>query len=264
MNTVLTIFDPYRKRQTTITGFANAEKCNRRAVWHFYHKHGTLEGFRQRPPANNNGLGPHTYTYKGEFVHVIEAARLCSISTNTLVLLRKNGLGSVEKIREYLEKHRNVRKQFKGPDGSLMTYRQIADKYGVSINTVIQFRKNHGTLRGFENRGHSRINPKLYPHTGLGVSKSLKQWAHYFNAPEENVKRWISNHNQTVDGFENRRIFNIKVRYKGKSATFREWATILKRPLQSVKNYYKHHRTLKGIPLKPRRGRPPKKKCARR
>lgn len=201
------IYDPYRKRQTTIAQFARDEGTQKASVYCYYKRHGTLDGYRQRPP--HGGPQARIFTLKGKYIKVTEAARLLNVSIDTLRTYRRHG-GSefeVSRIRpsDLIFQSGVQAQRYPLEDGTLVTITEYAAMHGIPRNPVAMYVRNHGGLIGYENRGPSRVRPNLYPHTGMGVSKTRKQWAAFFGVALVTIKVWLRTHNRTMDGFEKRR-----------------------------------------------------------
>ena len=253
MNT-LHIPDPYRGRTTTITEFAKAEGVPRYTVSHYFWSHRTLDGFRNRPPKNHNGINPHTYVHKGQFVDVKTAAMIVGASPSTIHKYRTQGITDVDKIKANLNADRNLRKKLvKTPDG-IMTMSEFAATRGCSYNSVVMFMRNHGSLEGFDNRGGSRVRPARYSHRGLGVSKTVDEWARHFGVTRGAVKAWLKKNRLLMDGYHERRGKNVEYTRTGKSGhprmlveldgrkqTLAEWAEEFGVSPLTLRNYYYAH-----------------------
>ena len=255
------IHDPYRNCDTTYGAFAKAEGCPRMAVYLYHRRHGNLEGFRDRP-LKGNGIKPHTYRRNGEYISIPEAVKATGLSVDTLSKYSRLGIVDVEEIISTQQRKREARTRVITSDSGPVSPSEYARTMGVTANTVYQYIKHHGDITGFETRGPSRVNPKRYPHSGLGVSKTLNEWAEHFKCSRSYIKTWIHAHGGTMDGFEERNAGArrpVRVYHNGRQATLREWADILGVPYKKVKTYYNHHRTLEGFGVV-KRGRP--RKCA--
>lgn len=263
MGKALIVHDPYRNEDTTITAFAKAEGVHRYAVSHYHWSHRTLEGFRDRP-LKGKGLKPHTYTHNGSFIAVIEAMHIAHMSWATLnACRRKYGVNDIDEIRRRYDAEREKRRQafmVKVPDGRLVTIGQFAKEQGVSRNTVACWLHRKGSLKGFSKRGHSRINPTLYRHTGLGMAKSARKWAEYFHCSKECIKKWLYDHDRDLAGFEDRRTHErpLIIYFKGKKRSVKEWAQVFGVTRIRLYNYYRRNHSLKGFDPKMKQGRPPK------
>ena len=256
----ITIYDPYRNTNTTLADFARAEGVPKYTVSHYFWTHRSLENFRERPPKGaGNGIRPHTYMRNGEFISIAEAARIAGVSRTTLTLYSQKGIFDVDEIKESQQRKRQESLRVIPSDSGLVTQTDYARKMNVSANTVYQYVNHHGDLRGFTTRGHSRVNPKLYRHDGMGVAKSMKDWAEFFGCSCGYVKQWAYRHGQKMDGFKVRKAGRqpYQVEYDGKSATLKEWAEVLGIPINLVSGYYYRHKTLDGIETR-KRGR---KRC---
>lgn len=251
----LTIRDPYRNCDTTISAFAKAEHCTHMCVYLYLKRHGNLDGFRGRPKIGN-GIKPHTYTHNGKYISIREACQLANICDSTLTKYKSRGITEVNDIIKEKAKRKNARLRAIPSDAGLVSPTLYARDMGVSVNTVLQYIKNHGDLKGFASRGHSRVNPKLYPHNGMGVSKTMKEWAAHFACSRDYIKVWLRTHGHTMDGFENRRSRKqIIVERNGRRANLKQWADILGTTYKRVLTHYHKHRTLDGF-VERKRGRP--------
>lgn len=249
------IYDPYRKRNTTYSEFAAAEHCRLMAAYLYNRRHGSLNGFRDRPKTGN-GIKPHTYMRNGKYITISEAAHIVGVSASQLSRYAKLGIVDTDEIIAYRQRKRLTRGRTIPSDSGIVTATEYAVRMNVTKNTVYQYIKNHGDLRGFTTRGHSRINPKLYPHDGMGISKSANDWAQYFKCSRNSIKQWLLAHGLKMDGFEIRKVGRqpYQVEHDGKTATLREWAHMLGMPLCRVRKYYYTHKTLDGIGTR-KRGR---------
>ena len=250
------IHDPYRNRETTYSEFAKDEGCKKMAVYLYNRRHGTLEGFRDRPVIGN-GLKPHTFTLGGKFVSIKEAHRVSKIGMCLLGKYAKLGITDVEEIMRVQKQRQEENKRLlPTDDGRMVTQAEYAKELGLSYQTVAQYVKTHGTLVGFTQRGHSRYRPKMVPHEGRGISKSFKEWAKEFGCSVSLVKIWVAAHNGKIDGLEHKKMRNIRqVEWNGRVATLTEWAKILGVPRSKTHNYYHNHGTLEGFGTR-KAGRP--------
>lgn len=225
------VHDPYRDRKTTLTEFAKAEGVKRAAVSHFYWWHKSLEGFRDRPAkGTGNGIKPHTYTHNGGYVTIQDAKKITGMNETTLMKYRERyGINDIDKIRHRYDAERQQRyhaKCYKTDDGRMMTINEYAKEVGATYNAVALWVSRKGSFKGYLDRGHSRINPIMYRHSGMGVAKTKKEWARYFKCSTERIKTWFYTHNRDMKGFETRtkRSKYLIVAYHGKKATLAEWA----------------------------------------
>lgn len=240
--------DPYRGCQTTYLEFAKAEGCKKMAVYFYHKRHGSLEGFRDRPKTGN-GIKPHTFIKDGKFITIEEARRIAKMGSSLLGHYANLGICDVDEIMKIQQKRREEsRKAYPTDDGRMMTQAEYAQDRGVTYQTVAQYVKTHGILIGFTQRGHSRVNPKRYPHEGLGVSKTVKEWSRHFGCPASSIKIWLISHDKKMDGFEYRTHRNGRlVEWNGRTETLSEWARILGVPTYRTHNYYQLHKTLEGF-----------------
>lgn len=253
------VYDPYRNIDTTLAEFAKAEGVPKYTVSHFYWWHKSLEGFRERPAkGTGNGIKPHTYTRNGAFVTLTEAQRVSGISRKDMKKYReKYGTNDIDEIRRRrdadLKQIRQMRLKVM-EDGRMMTLSEYAKEQGVTLGAVSSWLYRKGTLKGFTNRGASRVHPTLYRHSGMGVSKTMKEWAQYFKCSVSIIKTWLKKHGRDLIGFENRRV-TISATYKGKRIS--EWASRFGVSYLRVYYYYrKHNRSLKGFNPSRKHGRP--------
>ena len=221
-----------------------------------YHD-GTLEGFRERPE-KGNGFVPHTYTRNGKYISCSEAKRIINADSKVLVYWKKRGITDIDEIaRRESERRSNRQRGFlrETDDGRMVTAAQFAKEQGVTYHTVISYLRHHDfSLKGFANRGHSRVNPKKYPHTALGVAKTAREWSQHFDISIDIVKNWLWKHGNQMDGFETRPTKCIQVLFRGKVRTFAEIAKMLHGTVSQVRCYYYNHgNTFKGF--NPKRGR---------
>lgn len=266
MAKTLIVHDPYRNIDTTLAEFAKAEGVPKYTASHYFWWHKSLEGFRERPAKDTgNGIKPHTYTRNGVFVTLQEAQRVSGMSQAYMKRYReKYGTNDIDEIRRHreaaLEQLRQTRKKVM-VDGRMMFLTEYAKEQGVTLSAVRSWLYRKGTLKGFTSRGGSRVHPNLYPHSGLGVSKSTKEWAQYYKCSVPTIKLWLRLHNRDLNGFEDRRRYNapIVVTYKGKSITLSNLARSLGVPYRRIYNYFcKNNRSLKGFDPSPKHGRPMK------
>lgn len=252
----VTVHDPYRNIETSYAEFARNEGCKMMAVYLYNRRHGTLEGFRERPK-KGNGIKPHTFSRNGEFISVQEAHDISKMSKSLLGRYSKLGITDIEEIMK-IQKQRveDAKRLYPTDDGRMVTQAQYARERSVTYQTVAQYVKTHGTLVGFTSRGHSRYNPKQFLHEGRGESKSAKGWAAEFGCSVAYVKIWAAAHDGKIDGLESRKMSCIRrVEWNGRVATLTEWARILGVPKYKTHNYYHNHGTLEGFGTR-RVGRP--------
>lgn len=260
----IVVHDPYRNIYTTLSEFAKAEGVQKYTVSHYYWWHKSLEGFRERPAkGTGNGIKPHTYTRNGVFITITEAMRLAGMKYEKLQKYReKYGTNDIAEIRRRydadLEQIRQTR-LIVTEDGRKMTVAEYAKEQGASLNAVYCWISRKGTVRGFSSRGGSRVNPNLYRHSGMGVSKSIKEWAQYFKCSIPTIKLWLRLHDRDLNGFEFRkgRRVPIVVTYKGMRRTLSDWARRLGVSYARIFKYYStHHHSLKGFDPTRKQGRP--------
>jgi len=246
----LIVHDPYRNIDTTLAEFAKAEGVQKYTVSHYYWWHKSLEGFRERPAkGTGNGIKPHTYTRNGSFITLQEAQRVSGMGQPDMKRYReKYGTNDIDAIRRHREAEIEQARQKRlkvVDDGRMMTLTEYAKEQGVTLSTVTSWLYRKGTLKGFSARGASRVHPTLYRHSGMGKSKTMKEWAKYFKCSVPLIKTWLKNHGRDLIGFENRRV-NISATYNGKRIS--EWASRFGVPYLRVYYYYrKHNRSLKGF-----------------
>ena len=255
----IVIHDPYRNIDTTLAEFAKAEGVPKYTVSHYYWVHRSLDRFRERPAkGTGNGIKPHTYTRNGEFITMQEAQRVSGMNESTMKKFReKYGTNDIDEIKRHreaeLEQIRQARLKVM-EDGRMMTLTEYAKEQGVTLSAVTSWLYRKGTLKGFKNRGASRVHPTLYRHSGMGLSKTKKGWAQYFKCSVPLIKTWLKNHGRDLIGFEKRRV-TISVTYKGKKIS--KWASKFGVSYSRVYNYYRNHnRSLKGFDPTRKQGRP--------
>lgn len=242
------IHDPYRNCDTTYSAFAKAEGCPRMAVYLYNRRHGTLEGFRDRPK-QGEGRRPHTYTRNGKYISVTEVLRLTGMAPKTLKKYAEQGIVDADELMKASRYKRGVAPKLIPSDSGEVFVPDYAKQMGVSVNSLYLYISRHGSLVGYTTRGASRLKPLLFPHNGLGVSKTIKEWAHFFNRSEGSIKSWLHLHGRTMDGYGTRKVVSrrhIMVALNGRPATLREWAQAQGEPYEKVKNYYYNHKTLEG------------------
>ena len=262
----LVVHDPYRNIDTTLAEFAKSERVPKYTVSHYYWVHRSLDGFRDRPAkGTGNGIKPHTYTRNGAFITLQEAQRVSGLCQTDLKRYReKYGTNDIDAIRRHreaeLEQVRQTRLKVM-EDGRMMTLTEYAKEQGVTLSSVTSWLYRKGTLKGFTTRGGSRVNPNLYHHSGLGVSKTMKEWTRYYQCSVHTIRAWLRNHNRDLNGFEDRRICPapIVVTYNGKRRTLSDWARRLGVSYVRIYKYFsKHNRSLKGFDPTRKHGRPMK------
>lgn len=152
MSAAIKVWDPYRNRETTFREFAKAEGCKRMAAYLYRRRHGTLDGFRDRP-LSGNGIKPHTYTYRGEYITIREAAKY-GVQPIRMQEFKRQGIFDVEKMVELINKQKEASKILhRTDDGRMMTAAEFAREKGVTSNTVHMYLRNHeGSLAGFVER----------------------------------------------------------------------------------------------------------------
>lgn len=211
MAKTLKVHDPYRNIDTTLSEFAKAEGVPKYPVSHYFWWHRTLEGFRSRPAkGTGNGIKPHTYTLNGEFITLREATRIARMDVGDLKKYREkyktNDVVTIRRHRDaYLKKLRQKR-LIVTEDGRKMTATEYAKEQGVTLSAITSWLYRKGTLKGFTNRGGSRVNPPLYHHSGLGESKPIKEWAKYFKCSIRTIRLWLRKHNFDINGFKVRKM----------------------------------------------------------
>lgn len=265
MSNALIVNDPYRNAETTLAEFARAEGVPKRAVSHFYWWHKTLDGFRDRPAkGTGSGIKPHTYTRNGVYLSINEAQRILGMSYTTLNNCRdKYGTHDIDEIRrrydadqaEYLKTH-----SYETDDGRMMTPAAYAKELGVTYNAVALWVSRKGTLKGYTTRGRSRLNPTQYPHSGLGVVKSIGEWAKHYAVDRECVKTYLRMHGRDMRGFETRKKRGnpLSITYNGRQCTIPDLARRLGVKRSTLYHYYRTHRTLEGYNPRQKQGRPTK------
>ena len=260
----IVVYDPYRNIDTTLVEFAKAERVPKYIASHYYWWHKSLDGFRDRPAkGTGNGIKPHTYTRNGVFITLKEAMRLSGMNYGKMQKYReKFATTDIDEIRRRydadLEQIRQAR-LIVTEDGRKMTVAEYAKEQGASLNAVYCWISRKGTVRGFSSRGGSRVNPNLYHHSGMGLSKTMKEWAQYFQCSIPTIKLWLRRHNRDLDGFEDHRSSTapILVTYKGKRRTLSDWARRLGVSYVRIYKYFsKHNRSLKGFNPTRKQGRP--------
>ena len=259
MAKALLVHDPYRDTQTTLTDFARNEGVPRHAVSHYFWWHRSLEGFRDRPAKGmGNGIKPHTYMRNGKYLNCVEASRYSRMTLQTLQKYRAiYDTADIDEIMRRREKELEEMKiRYETDDGSKMTISEFAEAQGVTRNAVFMWLRRKGSLKGFSGRWYSRIKPKLYVHSGLGVSKSVKEWAGHFKCSKECIKNWLRHHGQDLKGFENRKSNSIVVTHNGESGTLAEWAKRFGVSYLRLYRYFFKHRTLEGFDPARKQGRP--------
>lgn len=256
----LVVHDPYRNINTTLAEFAKAEGVPKYTASHYYWWHHSLEGFRERPAkGTGNGIKPHTYIRNGKYLNCVEASRYSRMTQQTLKKYRAiYDTADIDEIMRRREKELEEMKiRYETDDGRKMTISEFAEAQGVTKNAVSMWLRRKGSLKGFSGRWYSRLNPKLYVHSGLGVSKSLKEWAQFFKCSKECIKVWLRQHGQDIKGFESRKKRNqIVVPHNGESGTIAEWARRYGVTHVRVYNYYARHKSLEGFDPARKQGRP--------
>ena len=266
MSKELVVHDPYRNIETTLSEFAKAEGVPKYTASHYYWVHRSLDGFRDRPAkGTGNGIKPHTYTRNGAFITLKEAQRIsCMCQADMKRYREKYGTYDIDEIRrrrvedieEKRQKHLIVT-----PDGRKMTVSEYAKEHGASSNAVSCWLYRKGNLNGFSTRGGSRVNPNLYHHSGLGVSKTIKEWTRYYKCSVHTIRIWLTHNNRDLNGFEYHRSRSapIVVTYKGKRRKLSELARRLGVSHVRIYKYFRrHNRSLKGFDPTRKHGRPMK------
>lgn len=252
MSAAIKVWDTYRNRETTFREFAEAEGCKRMAVYLYYRRHGSLDGFRRRP-SNGNGIIPHTYTYKGQHIRIQDAVERFGVRYARMIEFRRLGITDVEKMVELINKRKEANKVLhRTDDGRMMTAAEFAREKGVTSNTVHMYLRNHkGSLAGFDSRLVSRITvdyPIIDPKTGMETS--LYKVAKECGCTVRTVRRYFRRHN-TVDGLKEhlrgKNGHSIKVEYNGEKKRFIDWAAFFGVNDNSVRKYYNRHGTLEGF-----------------
>lgn len=261
----LFVHDPYRNIDTTLAEFARAEGVPKYTVSHYYWWHKSLDGFRDRPAkGTGNGIKPHTFSYKKAFVSIEDAERISGLSYSTLKRWMEDfRISDIEEIRRRFDENAKERRElhvYETEDGRKVTITQFANEQGATFNAVSCWLSRKGTLKGFAERGHSRVNPKLIPHSGLGISKSLRGWMEYYHCTRDSIKGYIYHHNMDMNGFERRqkrgRPKHITV--EGSTVSLAETARRMGVPYINLYMHYRRHGTVSGYGTNMRRGRPPK------
>ena len=261
----LIVHDPYRNKDTTLTDFARAEGVKKDPVAHYYWLHRTLEGFRDRPAKwTGNGIKPHTYAHKGEYLTIEKASRLARMSCRIMQEYRERlGIDDIEAIRRAYDADLELKRMkhlFETDDGRKMTITEYARSQGVTAGAVSCWIHRKGNLKGFSKRGYSRVNPKLYTHDGLGMSKSAREWAEYFGCTKETVRKWLYNHGNDMTGFRTRKQSSMQSEYKGERKSLGEWARQLGVSYVRVYKYHERHGSLEGFRPERKRGREAKER----
>lgn len=252
MSAAKKIYDPYRNRETTFREFAEAEGCKRMAVYLYYRRHGNLERFRDRP-LSGNGITPHTYTYRGEYIGIWDACKRFRLGNNQIYEFKRSGITKIEEMLRLLNKRREERKILhRTDDGRLMTVSEFAREKGVTCNTVYTYLHNHGgSLAGFDNRLVSRITtdlPAYDPKTGkeTKVSKVAKK----FRCDIDTVRDYYRKH-KTFKGFRkhlrSKACHGVKIKFRGEERRVKEWADIFRVSASLIWKYYNRHGTLEGF-----------------
>ena len=261
MSNALIVNDPYRNIDTTLADFAKAEGVPKYTASHYFWWHKSLDGFRDRPAkGTGNGIKPHTYTSNGAFITMQEAKRVSGMSQTEMKRYReKYGTNDIEEIRRRRDADIEANRQkhlIVTPDGRKMTAAEYAKEHGASLNAVNCWLYRKGTLNGFSTRGASRVHPTLYRHSGMGESKTMKEWTMYFKCSVPLIKSWLKKHNRDLNGFDKRRV-NSPATYKGKRIS--EWASRFGVSYERIYMYFcKHNRSLKGFNPTRKQGRPTK------
>lgn len=206
MARTLVVYDPYRDTNTTLTEFAKAEGVKRNVVSHYFWYHRSLDGFRDRLPYRA-GQRPRIYTHKGIVIDARVASKLLHISQTTMMEYRdKYKTSDIDEIKRlhYADVGKRIH-LYETDDGRMVCLSDFAKENGVSYNSVFLWVKRHGSLKGFAKRDYSRLNPKRYPHSGLGVTKTIKEWAEHFGCKKSNVKSWLHKHGKDLKGFKERK-----------------------------------------------------------
>ena len=265
MSQALIVHDPYRNIDTTLAEFAKAEGVPKYTASHYYWWHKSLEGFRERPAkGTGNGIRPHTYTRNGVFIHCTEALRAVGMATNTIhALMDKYGTNDIDEIRRRRDAERaQAVARFETDDGRLLTVAEYAKEQGTTKNAVLLWARRKGSFKGFTGRGRSRLNPTLYPHSGLGMEKSATEWARYFKCGLDSVKSWLHHHDCTMTGFEKRkrhRSYKRSATYNGEKLSLAEIAQKIGVPYVRLYHYYIQHGDIDGFDPKRKQGRPRKR-----
>ncbi len=244
------VFDPYRKKYTTILQFAKDEGVPKYTADHFYRYHNTLERFRDRPKKGSNGLSAHTYTYGGRFIDMTTARKMAKCSMSLLSSYHKRGITDLETIikdRQTPYYVKNARK-FETDDGRIMSVSDFAKENGEFRNSVACFAKVHRTLKGYFNRGPSRIRPKKFPDTSKGIALTAREWAKKYHVSPYEIKYYVHSHLGKMDGFATRlQKPRLIIKYKGKPHTVRDLANVFNVPPWKIRNYFNQHKTMKGF-----------------
>ena len=262
----ITLFDPYRKRETTFQQFAQDENAGRMSVYLYFRRHGSLEGYRERP-AIGNGQKPHTYKYKGKFISPLAVKRVAGVSPTTLYKYKKRGITDIDKIKAAMQRKEKARTcMVILEDGTSMPCSAYAKAHGVSHNCVYLWAARYGSMKGFENRRPSRLNPTRY-RDETGEEHSIGEWAAIYKRKRETIQSWTRKHG-TMVGYRAHRHTRphsghhkgapMVVELHGQAATFKEWATRLNMREGSVRSFFAYHGSLDGIDEPRRLGRPRK------
>lgn len=252
MSAAIKVWDPYRNRETTFREFAEAEGCKRMAVYLYYRRHGSLDGFRRRP-SNGNGIIPHTYTYKGQHIRIQDAVERFGVRYARMIEFRRLGITDVEKMVELINKRKEANKVLhRTDDGRMMTAAEFAREKGVTSNTVHMYLRNHkGSLAGFDSRLVSRITvdyPIIDPKTGMETS--LYKVAKECGCTVRTVRRYFRRHN-TLNGFRKhlrgKACHGVKLKFRGEERSVKEWADIFRVSSALIRKYYNRHGTLEGF-----------------
>ena len=241
------IHDPYRNKQTTFKEFAKAEGVPKYSAYHYYRNHDkSLEGFRER---NNYLRGrPLIFSYNGKPVTTSEAASIAGVSVSAIYRIRpeiKCKIGAlipVDSIISHLKSNPpKTKRVYLTDEGVSVTPAQFAEMKNVSLNTV-----------------HSRIRPKFFYHRRLRKSNTKAGWAEYFNVSVRQIKNYLKAHDGNIDdfGIRKQRTDCILIDFRGKKATFRQWAEKLNVNLARLQHfYYTHNHSLAGFNPNETRGR---------
>ena len=131
------IHDPYRNCDTTYSAFAKAEGCPRMAVYLYNRRHGTLEGFRDRPK-QGEGRRPHTYTRNGKYISVTEVLRLTGMAPKTLKKYAEQGIVDADELMKASRHKRGVVPKLIPSDSGEVLVVDYAKQMGVSVNSLYQ------------------------------------------------------------------------------------------------------------------------------
>lgn len=250
MSLTIPIYDPYRHQTTTQAQFARDEGTNPIAVNCYLKRHGSLVGFRERPP--HGGPQARIFTHNGVPIKMNEA---CLILHTTLAILRRyrkepHFESEITRIPpEALTRRTKPSNAIPRlmPDGTYSTLSEFAKKHGCSRSAVDCYYHKHGrSLEGFENRRPSRTRPLLVTCGELHATKTRREWADYFHVTSDSIKAYQRTHNGTLDGYTTRaprtgRRSTVTVTYNGEQMPLSECVRRIGASYSAAYFYGKHH-----------------------